>query len=88
MNVKRNIEIFSAGCPICEETIRLVNDLACPACDISVLDMREPQIADRAKALGIRTVPTVLVDGKPAGCCAGRGPEAASLRAAGIGQAA
>jgi hypothetical protein len=26
---KRKIEIFSAGCSACEDTIKLVNDLAC-----------------------------------------------------------
>ncbi len=36
---KRRIEIFSAGCPACEETIQMVNALACPSCDVQVLDM-------------------------------------------------
>jgi len=84
---KRKIEVFSAGCPICEETVQLVNQIACPSCEVSVLDMSEPTVANRAKSLGIRSVPAVVIDGKLADCCAGRGPEEGVLRAAGVGQA-
>ncbi len=86
MNAKRKIEVFSAGCPACEETIELVNRAACPSCEVSVLDMNDPQVAARAKELGIRSVPAVVIDGKLADCCAGRGPDEAALRAAGVGQ--
>lgn len=87
MNTKRKIEIFSAGCSACEETVHLVNQAACPSCEVSVLDMRDPNVASRAKSLGIRSVPAVVIDGKLADCCAGRGPDEATLRAAGLGQA-
>ncbi len=86
MTTTRTIEIFSAGCPACEETIQLVNRVACPSCDVSVLDMRDAEVAARAKKLGIRSVPAVLIDGVLADCCAGRGPDEATLRAAGLGQ--
>lgn len=87
MAAKRQIEVFSAGCPACEETVRLVNRIACPSCEVSVLDMKNPAVASRAKKLGIRSVPAVVIDGKLADCCAGRGPDEATLRAAGLGQA-
>ncbi len=86
MSAKRKIEVFSAGCPACEETIALVNRVACPSCEVSVLDMKNPGVASRAKSLGIRSVPAVVIDGKLADCCAGRGPDEAVLRAAGLGQ--
>ena len=85
MNNKRKVEIFSAGCGCCEETIALVKSIACPSCDITVLDMKEPEVAERAKSLAIRSVPAVVVDGKLSDCCAGRGPEEHALRATGIG---
>lgn len=85
MSAKRKIEVFSAGCPACEETIQLVNRVACPSCEISILDMKDPQVARRAKSLGIRSVPAVVIDGKLADCCTGRGPDEATLRAAGLG---
>ncbi len=53
-----------------------------------MLDMNDSSVASRAKGLGIKTVPAVVVDGKLADCCAGRGPEEESLRKAGVGQGA
>jgi len=88
MTAKRKIEVFSAGCPACVETIELVNRVACPSCGVSVLDMNRADVAQRAMGLGIRSVPAVVIDGKLADCCAGRGPEEATLRAAGLGQSA
>ena len=87
MSAKRTIEVFSAGCPACSETVDLVNRVVCPSCDVSVLDMHDPSVARRATSLGIRSVPAVVIDGKLASCCAGRGPEEAALRAAGLGHA-
>jgi hypothetical protein len=82
----RKIEIFSAGCSACQETIDLVNRVACPSCEVAVLDMKDPVIAVRANELGIKSVPAVAIDGKLAACCAGRGPDEAALRAAGLGK--
>ena len=85
---KRIVEVFSAGCPACEDTILLVNNIACPSCEVSVLDMKDPTVAKRAKSLGITRVPAVVVNGKLASCCAGSNPTEAGLRAAGVGSAA
>lgn len=87
MTDKRKIEIYSAGCPACQNTIELVNQLACPSCDIEILDMKNPDVAKKAEALGVKSVPAVVVNGKLASCCcAGRGASETALREAGIGQ--
>jgi len=86
MSNKRAIEVFSAGCPACEQTIALINQVACPSCEVSVLDMKDPAVASRAKSLGIRSIPAVVIDGKLADYCVGRGPNEATLRACGLGQ--
>ncbi len=86
MKTSRKVEIFSAGCPVCEETVTRVNAMACASCDIIVLDMNQPEVAERARDLGVRSVPAVVIDGKLADCCAGRGPDERALRAAGLGQ--
>ncbi|MEE8417572.1 MAG: thioredoxin family protein [candidate division Zixibacteria bacterium] len=86
MATRRKVEIFSAGCPACKEVIEMVNRLACPSCEVTVFDMNDAEIAKRAKDLGISTVPAVVIDGKLADCCANRGPDEASLRAAGVGE--
>jgi len=85
MKAKRKIEVFSAGCPACEDTIALVSKIACRSCEVMVLDMRQAEVAARAKKYGIRSVPAVVIDGKLAECCAGRGVQEASIRAAGVG---
>ena len=86
MNAKRKIEVFSAGCPTCEETVNLVNRLACSSCEVTVLNMNDRAVAARAEVLGIRSVPAVAINGQLADCCAGRGPDEKTLRAAGLGQ--
>lgn len=85
METKRKVEIFSAGCGCCEDTIQLIKSIACPSCDIEILDMKLDEVAQRAKQLGVRSVPAVVVDGKVADCCAQRGPDEATLGAAGVG---
>jgi glutaredoxin len=87
VNEKRVIEVFSAGCAVCQETVAMVQRAACPSCEVTVLDMQDPEVARRAKSLGIRSVPAVVIDGTLAACCSGRGPDEATLRAAGLGQA-
>lgn len=85
MTNKRKVEVFSAGCPACQEAVKLVESLACPSCDVQVLDMHDPAVAAMAKGLGIRSVPAVAIDGQLTGCCAARGPDETTLRAAGLG---
>lgn len=85
MEQKRKIEVFSAGCPACEPTVQLVQSIACPSCDVQVLDMQTPEVAAKAREYGVRTVPAVVIDGKLAGCCSGSGPDEATLRAEGLG---
>jgi hypothetical protein len=61
---KRKIEVFSAGCPACVDSIELVNRVACPSCEVSILDMNQDAVAQRAKELGIRSGPSFGVAGK------------------------
>ncbi len=83
---KRQIEVFSAGCAVCEAAIAKVNEQACDSCEVTVLDMSDPAVADRAKSLGVQSVPAVVIDGKLADCCQGRGINKDTLAAAGLGQ--
>jgi glutaredoxin 3 len=49
--------------------------------------MKDVNVAKRANSLGIRSVPSVVIDGKLADCCAGRRVDEYVLRAAGLGKA-
>lgn len=82
MATRKKIEVFSAGCVICKETIEFVRRIAGSGHDVEVDDMQKPEVASRAKQYGVRSVPAVVIDGKLAGCCAGRGPDENVLRSA------
>jgi len=82
MSTKKKIEIFSAGCSTCKETIEMVKRLAGSSHEVVVHDMQKSETATTAKNYGVRSVPAVVIDGKLASCCAGRGPDKHVLRSA------
>lgn len=85
MSSKRKVEVFSAGCAVCDDVVNLVKASACASCDVTVLDTNDIQVAQRAKSLGIARVPAVVIDGVLADCCASGRVNVATLRAAGLG---
>ena len=82
---KRGVEVFTAGCPFCEPVVQLVQELACPDCEVTVHDVREAG-AETAREYGVTRVPTVVVDGTIAACCQTGPVSPEQLQAAGIGQ--
>lgn len=80
MNNKHKIEIFSAGCGLCQKAIDLVKEIANENCEVVILDMHQKNVEGRAQSLGIQTVPTILVDGRIAPCCQGKGINEDMLR--------
>ena len=84
---KRKVEVFSAGCAVCVEVIDAVKREAGSSSEVIVHDMKNIQVARRAKELGVRSVPAVVIDGKLASCCAGRGVDIQVLKNAGLGKA-
>jgi glutaredoxin 3 len=73
------IEIFSAGCTCCTKAIDMVRSIAGNKDEVIILDMTEPSVIERAVKLDIRSVPSVLIDGKLADCCSSRGPDKAVI---------
>jgi glutaredoxin 3 len=61
---KRKIQVFTAGCSICEDTVRVIKD-AVASCGCEVIERRCPpkQMCDEGKAYGVRAIPPVVVDG-------------------------
>ncbi|MBL4757941.1 MAG: thioredoxin family protein [Rhizobiales bacterium] len=87
MTIKqRKIEIFSAGCQLCETAVEQIKAAACPSCDVQILDMNQSEVASRAQHLGINSVPAVVIDGVLADCCSSKGINLDALTAAGLGQ--
>jgi len=86
---KRNVEVFTAGCPVCDQAVNLVKSLACESCEVSVYNLNAPcesgECLDKAKAYGISRIPAVVVDGKIADCCKVGPVTVEGLKAAGLG---
>ncbi|MGH9011511.1 MAG: thioredoxin family protein [Acidimicrobiia bacterium] len=82
---QRQVEVFTAGCPLCEPAVQLVQELACPDCDVTVHDLRESGV-ERVRRYGVQRVPAVVVDGTLAACCQGSEVSREQLHAAGIGR--
>jgi Thioredoxin domain len=61
---KRKIEVFTADCSLCEDTLQLVRD-AVSSCGCEVIERRCPpkQMCEEGRAYGVRAMPTVVVDG-------------------------
>jgi hypothetical protein len=89
--IKRQVEVFTAGCPICDETVNLVKSVACPSCDVRIYDLREGcstnECREKARQYGITVVPAIAVNGVLLDCCRRKPITASLLRTAGIGQA-
>ncbi len=88
---KRLIEVFTAGCPLCDDAVKIVRELACDNCDIQVHDLRKDSATkesqEKVKQYNIHRFPTVVVNGKLAECCSNQQPiSRESLIAAGVGQ--
>lgn len=84
MAVKRLVEVFTAGCPLCEPVVKTVHDLACPSCEVKVYDLRKEGL-EKARQIGIARVPAVAVNGKVADCCRSTGVDVGVLKALGVG---
>ena len=86
MLAKRKVKVFTAGCIVCQGVVDIVNELACPHCDVAVYNLTKNEGVEEAKAYGVSALPSVVVNGELLECCA-RGPiTKGDLQAAGIGQ--
>ena len=77
---KCKVEVFSAGCPACQSAIDMINRVAGEDVEIVVLDMNDPEIAEKAKKLGVRCAPAVAVNGEVADCCQECAPDENTIR--------
>ena len=62
---KRKIEVFTAGCPLCGETLERVKT-AVRECGCEVVERRctNDEQFERAKRYAVGAMPAVVVDGK------------------------
>lgn len=85
----RKIEVFTAGCPVCEPVVEMVKSMTCESCDVTVYNLAEQcdtkECLSKVKKYNITSLPAVVVNGELLACCAGRGVSSEQLVAAGIG---
>lgn len=90
--MKRKIEIFTANCPICDPVVKMVNELSCGNCEVTVYDMIEQcedkTCLNKAKEYGIARIPAVAIDGKLLNCCEAGAITKDELIRAGVGSQA
>jgi glutaredoxin len=83
---KRTIEIFVAGCPLCDDAIKQVRSIACSSCDIHIIDMRMDSSAlEKAAKYRVKRVPAVVIDGQLADCCVQGAIDLYTLKSLGVG---
>jgi glutaredoxin len=88
--LKRKIEIFTAGCYVCDGVVKEIKELACPNCEVIVYDLNKKcetnECENKAKQYGIKSVPAVAINGKLVDCCTNKGVDFEALKRAGLGQ--
>ena len=88
---KRMVEVFTAGCPVCQPTVELVKKTACDSCEVIVYDLNKGcdtmECREKAEQYGVTKLPAVAVNGKLLDCCQGGSITEDALKSAGVGQA-
>lgn len=89
--MKRQIEIFTSGCPVCDTTIQMVKELACDSCEVSVYDIiklsNNKPFMSKVKGYGIKQIPAIAINGILLDCCKEAIITKDRLLSAGVGQA-
>ena len=58
------VEVYIAGCKLCEKTIEIIKELVCPECEIKIYNVVEnPEYLEKT-SIQIKAVPTIIIDGK------------------------
>jgi len=82
---RRKIEVFRGGHYCSEKLITAIRAAACPSCEVRVLDVMDPAAAERARQLGVQSIPAVAINDELVCCPCECGPDLVKLRDAGLG---
>lgn len=71
--MKRQIEIFTANCPVCDPVVQMVKDLACDNCEVTAYDLvkqcEDKTCLSKVEEYGVKRLPAIVVNGKLLDCC-------------------
>lgn len=89
--MKRQIEVFTANCPVCEPVVKTVKEMACDSCEVIIYDLNaqcdSKVCVDKMKEYNVTSLPAVAVNGQLLSCCKDKGVSKEELAKAGVGQA-
>ncbi|NGX58773.1 MAG: hypothetical protein K940chlam3_01681 [Chlamydiae bacterium] len=63
------IEIFSAGCPFCEEAVEKIKKQACSDCEVTILNIFDEENLSYAKKMGVKRLPAMTTNQQLSPCC-------------------
>lgn len=88
--MKRQVEVFTANCPVCDPVVSMVRELACNDCEITIYDLvkqcEDKTCLSKLEEYEIKKVPAIAVNGSLLSCCENQGISKEELIKAGIGQ--
>ena len=64
--MSHKIEIFVSNCPLCKETLEVINSIVCPKCEVIERVCSGDTCCQEAKDYNIKAVPTIVIDGEVA----------------------
>ncbi|MBO0341540.1 thioredoxin family protein [Flagellimonas profundi] len=87
--MKRQVEVFTANCPVCDPVVKKIKELACDTCEVTTYDLvrlcEDKTCLDKLEKYGIKKVPAVVVNGELLECCKNSAITEMELVEAGIG---
>lgn len=88
--MKRQVEIFTANCPVCEPVVQMVKELTCDNCEVTTYDVvkqcDDKSCLSKLSEYGVKRLPAVAVNGKLLDCCQNNAITKENLVAAGVGK--
>ncbi len=59
-----DIEIFTGGCHLCEETVSMVKSVMGPMCSLRIYNLVKNEGREMAENYGVTAVPTIIGNGQ------------------------
>jgi len=88
--MKRQVEVFTANCPICDPVVKMIEELACDECEVTTYDLvkqcDDKTCLTKMNEYGVQKVPAVAVNGRLLDCCKDSIITKEKLMEAGVGQ--
>lgn len=88
--MKRKVEVFTAGCPVCDPVVQMVKELTCGNCEVIIYDLvkqcEEKTCVNKLKENNVQKLPAIVVNGELLSCCQDSGITKEDLITAGIGR--